>query len=268
MKTYYETLGVQTDAHPDDIKKAFRRKAKALHPDVSMLSHSIEGVQNMQEVLDAYETLIDPERRMMYDRTHGIVPDHLRFNYRDYLRSRKHDTSSLVKLMLFDLLHEREDEAVELFSKLYEKPGFKLEEHLDREDFMDAAFLLAEELTDRDEYLRAFALLKRVVDFELDKPYFHHFLQDVFERMRDLVCFKMPVVHSPHVVLKCLHDLIRWDYSRKDTAFFLKKAAEIYMDSGDRLRAAEYLNRGLALDEKLSGIKKLQERIGVVSPAV
>ena len=61
---YYETLGVRRDAGSDEIKKAYRRLARELHPDVNPDPHLQE---RFKEVTQAYEVLSDPEKRQMYD---------------------------------------------------------------------------------------------------------------------------------------------------------------------------------------------------------
>jgi DnaJ-class molecular chaperone len=60
---YYERLGIQRDATPENIKQAFYELAREKHPD---RGGSKEGFQAIQE---AYETLKDPARRSMYDMT-------------------------------------------------------------------------------------------------------------------------------------------------------------------------------------------------------
>jgi molecular chaperone DnaJ len=61
---YYGILGVRRDAGPDEIKKAYRRLARELHPDVNP---DPELQERFKEVTQAYEVLSDPERRQMYD---------------------------------------------------------------------------------------------------------------------------------------------------------------------------------------------------------
>jgi molecular chaperone DnaJ len=63
---YYETLGVTRDAEPDQIKKAFRRLARELHPDVN--DHDPDAESKFKEAAEAYEVLSDPDRRGTYDR--------------------------------------------------------------------------------------------------------------------------------------------------------------------------------------------------------
>jgi molecular chaperone DnaJ len=62
----YELLGVSRDADETQIKKAFRKLARELHPDVNPDDHESEA--KFKEVAEAYEILSDPERRATYDR--------------------------------------------------------------------------------------------------------------------------------------------------------------------------------------------------------
>jgi molecular chaperone DnaJ len=65
-RDYYEVLGVSRDASDAEIKKAFRRLARELHPDVN--SHDPDAEEKFKEAAEAYEVLSDSERRATYDR--------------------------------------------------------------------------------------------------------------------------------------------------------------------------------------------------------
>lgn len=65
MRTYYEVLGVPRNAEEQQIRQAFRRLARQLHPD----SGSQGSTERFREVTEAYRTLMDPERRRRYDET-------------------------------------------------------------------------------------------------------------------------------------------------------------------------------------------------------
>ena len=65
-RDYYEVLGVGREATEDEVKKAFRRLARELHPDIN--KHDPAAEDKFKEVAEAYEVLSDQERRAMYDR--------------------------------------------------------------------------------------------------------------------------------------------------------------------------------------------------------
>src|SRR5256885_1507288 len=64
FKDYYATLGVERDAKPDDIKRAYRKLARKYHPDVSK---EPDAEARFKDVSEAYEALHDPEKRAAYD---------------------------------------------------------------------------------------------------------------------------------------------------------------------------------------------------------
>ncbi len=65
-RDYYQVLGVDRGAGDVEVKKAFRRLARELHPDVNR--HDPEAEEKFKEAAEAYEVLSDPDRRGTYDR--------------------------------------------------------------------------------------------------------------------------------------------------------------------------------------------------------
>jgi DnaJ-class molecular chaperone len=66
MRDPYETLGLRRTATAEEIKRAYRRLAKKLHPDLNPGKAAIE--QQFKEATAAYELLSDPEKRARFDR--------------------------------------------------------------------------------------------------------------------------------------------------------------------------------------------------------
>jgi molecular chaperone DnaJ len=82
-RDYYEVLGVERGASDGEIKKAFRRLARELHPDIN---EAPDADDRFREVAEAYEVLSNSERRELYDRyghaglrSGGFTPGHFDF---------------------------------------------------------------------------------------------------------------------------------------------------------------------------------------------
>ncbi|XP_049975887.1 dnaJ homolog subfamily B member 6 isoform X1 [Alexandromys fortis] len=67
MVDYYEVLGVQRHASPEDIKKAYRRQALKWHPDKNP-ENKEEAERKFKQVAEAYEVLSDAKKRDIYDK--------------------------------------------------------------------------------------------------------------------------------------------------------------------------------------------------------
>lgn len=74
-KNFYKVLGVNKEADPNSIKKAYRKAAKQYHPDVYPKSG-----EKFKEIQEAYETLSNPKKKALYDqqslKTHIIDVRH------------------------------------------------------------------------------------------------------------------------------------------------------------------------------------------------
>lgn len=66
VKDYYKILGVDRNATEEEVKRAYRRLARKYHPDLN--PGNKEAEEKFKEINEAYSVLIDPEKRMQYDR--------------------------------------------------------------------------------------------------------------------------------------------------------------------------------------------------------
>ena len=86
-RDYYETLNVQRNASPEELKSAFRRLAREYHPDVNK---SPDAEERFKELNEAYAVLSDEEKRSIYDRygydglsSMGGMPDFTTIDFSD-----------------------------------------------------------------------------------------------------------------------------------------------------------------------------------------
>ena len=177
MTDYYKILGVRQNATLSEIKRAYREKAKILHPD---LSGDVSLRDEFEKVVTAYRVLSDARQRTIFDESFFMrfgKNYHHRdtFDYYTWLSERE-DKESRSKLIFYTLMHQKEDEAVSEFKRMQmNHADFSLKKWFSREDFMDYGYILAEELVIRAEYYDAFLLLEQIIKMEYSFNYFKIF---------------------------------------------------------------------------------------------
>jgi tetratricopeptide (TPR) repeat protein len=236
LENYYDLFGLEQGCSLDEIKSSFRDRVKKLHPDVSRDS---EGSEKLRHLLVAYRVLCDSEKRADYDRCLLFSRQTDSFVYRDFLKQRRDDNTSQAKLIFYDLLHDNGEDALELYETLLLHDEFSLEFFMDREDFMDCAFLLAEEYEKRVRFDKAFDLLTAIVRLERQKPYFRHFFEEVVIRLRSLANRKLGKVLGPRELLEKFFTLAEM-MPPGEKKIYAKKIAEIYVMLGREDLADDY----------------------------
>jgi len=236
MNNYYELLGLKHDASAAEIKKAFREKAKKLHPDIAGKS---AGAQ-MRKLLTAYETLSSGQRRYEYDRAYSRFMANPVFDYRTWLREREDDPESQAKLLFFELLHLEEDEAINIWRK-NGGINFSMDKYMDREDWMDCSFILAEELDRRGHSYEAFRLLENIIREERRKPYFGIFTPELEKYTREIVRQRLRPQVDDETWIECMETLLDLGFSARDTAYWLRSLAQTLHKIGDRAGSQQVL---------------------------
>lgn len=239
MEDCYEILGVRKDATAAEIKRAYRQKAKLLHPDASQS----ETAEAFRKLVAAYEILSDQKQRSIFDESFHMRHSYRHrgsensFDYRKWLLART-DEESRSKLIFFDLMHNREDDAVAEFKRMsMEHAGFRLAKWFIREDFMDYGFILAEELIIRSEYYDAFVLLEQIIRMEYDFHYFRIFFPEVMDLARVVLKNRLEGNVADELCLDCWERALELGFGNQDDAVFLKKMAGAYRRIGDERTA-------------------------------
>ena len=260
MENYYDILGVSSEATTAEIKKAFRERAKRVHPDIAGGSTETE----MRRLLTAYETLQEAERRREYDRAYFRFVKKVDFDYRSFLKETPEDPESQAKLVFFNLLHLEEDEAISVWRRMGGL-DFRMDAVLDREDWMDCTFIIAEELDKRGYSFEAFRLLVDLVPEERRRPYFKHFMPEVDALIKEILRVRLPLRVPDDLLVECLEEALGLGYARRDEARWLKTMAEALERLGDRRGASEALRAALKRDSALSGVVQLKRKLGLTT---
>ena len=235
MKDFYKILGVRPNATLSEIKRAYREKAKLLHPD---LTGDASRRDEFNEVVQAYRVLSDMRQRSIFDESFFIkikrsYKNADSFNYYDWLRARE-DEESRAKLIFYTLMHQKEDEAVAEFKRMQTNHAdFSLKKWFTREDFMDYGYILAEELVIRGEYYDAIILLEQIIQMEYSYHYFYIFFPEVIEFTLNILKRNIDGVISDELALDVFERAIDLNLGTKNDAFFLRKMSEEYRRLGD-----------------------------------
>ncbi|MCE5256945.1 MAG: DnaJ domain-containing protein [Spirochaetaceae bacterium] len=280
MENYYDVLGVPPDSTPSTIKSAFRKKAKKLHPDLANSSDeeelefrspqgrtkksSIASVREsaMRLVLEAYRILSDSEKRRAYDRSlRRQQAEQAGFNYHAFLKARTHDPESQARLIVYDLLHNLDVEALDVYERSKSFGDFRLERWMDRGDAMDAEYCVAEEYEKRGKLLKAYPIYKRLIRMEQEKPWFRYYFDVVALRFRTLLLQKLPGRIDEDDYLDRLNEAISLNVGTRDSAQFLRKKAEIYIRRKKYDEARQALDEAALLVPRLPGLAAARKRL-------
>lgn len=235
MEDLYKILGVKQDATLAEIRRAYRNKVKELHPDKSG-THKTSA--EFAKVVQAYRVLSDAKSREVFDSSYNVNPifkksNDSSFDYRQWLLNRN-DQESRAKLIIFDLMHDREDDAVAEFKRMNtEHADFSLKRWFTRENFMDYGFILSEELVWRGEYYDAFLLLEQIILMERSYNYFRLFFPEVIAFTKNILRTKLDGVINDELALDAWERALDLEFGPRDDAFFLQKMAQAYKRIGD-----------------------------------
>jgi curved DNA-binding protein CbpA len=261
MQDYYGILGISNTASRKDIKKAFREKAKRLHPDIA----GAAGAEAMRKLLCAYEVLSSEERRSEYDRAYGRFVQGSCFDYRRYLAEDPGDPERQAKLVFFDLLHLEEDSALAVW-RGNGGLGFAMNKYLGREDWLDCSFILAEELARRGAYYEAFMLLADIIREERRRPYFRHYTVEIENALRALIRFHLKAAVDGETFVECMEMVLELGFPPKDEARWMRSLSEALLRLGELKDAEAVFREALRRDPALPNVKRLGRKLNAGCP--
>jgi curved DNA-binding protein CbpA len=210
VNNHYKILGIQPGADDAEIKKAFREKAKLLHPDIAGSAQAEE----MRKLINAYEVLSNRERRFNYDRAYSRFVKKFTFDYRTWLNEQENPESQ-AKLIFFELLHFEEEKAINVWRKSGGL-GFDMNKYMEREDWMDCQYILAEELDKRGFSFEAFKLMSAVLAEERRRPYFKLFTEEIESYLKNMIKLKVKPLVDEETWIDCLETMITLGFSAQD----------------------------------------------------
>jgi curved DNA-binding protein CbpA len=212
LEKHFKLLGVKPGASASEIKKAFRKKAKLFHPDITGTQQS----EAFQKLLTSYHVLLNLENRFGIDRS--FYTEKSSFDYRSWLKEQG-DPHSMAKLIFYDLMRLEEDRAIEIWR---ENGGleFSLEKNMIRADWMDCQYILAEELDKRGFSIEAFHLITALLVEERRKPYFNLFTPEIYQYLKTMINKRLKLQVDPETWINCMETLIGIGFPVHDENIF------------------------------------------------
>lgn len=235
MEDLYKVLGVNQNSTLAEIRRAYRKKVKEFHPDKTGTHNTSE---RFTKVVQAYRILSDTKSRKIFDSSFCAnkifkTKNKTSFDYRKWLIERQ-DYESRAKLIIFDLMHEREQDAVQEYKRMVtEHADFSLRHWFTRENFMDYGYILCEELAWRGEYYDAFLLLEQIIQLERRVNYFRLFFPEVIAFTKLILHTKLDGVVNDELALDAWERALDLELGAKEDAFLLNKMSQAYRRIGD-----------------------------------
>lgn len=230
----YVILGLEPPVSESEIKKAYRNKARTLHPDRNLGNKNAE--ERFKLLVKPYEDLTNQisnsfngqtgkEKDSFYEDFQKYRKQYQTkiktFDYRKWL-AEQDDYKSRSKLIIYDLFNGRKKEAVGEFKSMnMNHHDFMLS--LPPENFMDYGYLLAEELASFGEYYDAIILLEQIIVSERNKPYFKNFFIEVTDFTKKILRHKIKGKMNDELALDVYERALEMGFSSKDNCFFLEK---------------------------------------------
>lgn len=285
---YYQILELHRDANAYEIKKAFRSLAKRYHPDKIDINDCPEQIESAKQIfndiLKAYDVLIDEKRKSEYDRRIQNI-EHKQKKYQSYYERLNQINADWAKLeLLFHaLLHQNYEIGISMYEQLCEKcekNGTKwcIDDFFNYEDSRDCEFLIAEayqnlgfsngDKSKSDCHRRietAMHIYESLLSAEGQRPCFKHFIREVKDRLKRIYLYHYSVEghhQMCHIPLSKIQEL---KLPKRETAWMYKKIAEFYVEIELYPHARQVLKMAFEMQPNLAGAKKICRILNIQS---
>lgn len=253
---YYEVLRVSPEASTEEIRSSFRKLVLEFHPDKNPERRDWSE-KRIRELIDAYDILGDEEKREVFDLRRRRLQKPK--SAEPFFLTRK-GPGARALMILHLLLNDGSEEAVIILRGMEDRHGPEfLEEYLDRRDYLDALFLLAEHFIHEKDYLKAFDRLRTFYRLEKSTKFQRHYFDEVIRLLKDLYLRKLPRVLSPQGILAyLLRDTNEFHWTSQEDLLRLKRVAEAQARIGDRRGARKTLSQIQARDPNTKGLERIE----------
>lgn len=262
LKDYYEILGISQEATQGEIKSTFRKLAHKYHPDRNASRPKWAG-RKLSLAVEAYRTLGDEKKRMIYDKRRKLLTEAPPGDpYRERLNNDKHQPEVRAKLILYDLMSGRADEAIKAFEDgILQNGGFNLAKFMPLKDWLDCTVLLAEEYERRNDFGWALQLYEEVHDCEEAKNRYGSFFNEITDRIRDLCIKTLPRVSKEGDAIAYYKRALDLDLSDSEAAFVHKKLAECHYEIKQPKEALTALKEAFRLNPNIKGTRRICDKL-------
>ncbi|HLU48803.1 MAG TPA: hypothetical protein VK116_11995, partial [Planctomycetota bacterium] len=142
------------------------------------------------------------------------------------------------------LLEQKPHEARQVLAEEVALHGEEfLSEHLERRDYLDCLFLLAEHALERKDYFEAFRRLRAFYRIDRGARHPRHYREEVHRLLKDICLRKLPKALTPEGIIELLEGAHDLDLSPQEDARRLEILAAAQLESGDRDGALETVSR-------------------------
>lgn len=265
MVNYYDILEVHYEVSTEELKRSFRTLIKKYHPDIHG-QNKLWAETKTKTIIQAYKTLSNSTSREHYNRQHR----HLLQTKNRQVPPKKTATTSAtddglqghIRIVFTDLLNGRFQQAIKNYERLLKDyAGIDFFLFLNKRDYIDCKFLLAEAYEKLEKYDTAINLYELILERGKGDTHRNHLLHEIKERIRNIYCRNLARNTTPEKALGYYEKVLRLNLYKNENAFLYKKIAECYLKLHEYENALQHLTIALTLKPNLQGAHKLKIKL-------